>query len=41
LLRSVGLRLLAEAGGADWLPAQRERLATDIAALLRLVQTPL
>lgn len=41
LLRSVDLRLLAEDGSDDWLPAQRERLACDVPALLRLIQTKL
>jgi len=41
LLRSVGLRLLAADGADDWLPAQRERLTTDVPALLRLIQAKL
>jgi predicted transposase YbfD/YdcC len=41
LLRSVGLRLLVADGADDWLPAQRERLATDLPALFRLIQAKL
>ena len=41
LLRSVGLRLVSATSSADWLPAQLERLAADLPALFRLVQTKL
>jgi len=32
---------LAADGADDWLPAQRERLTTDVPALLRLIQAKL
>jgi len=41
LLRSVNLRLLAASGGVDWLPAQKEHLATCPHAMLALVKAKL